>query len=115
MKPAPAQTSSQIQSLRAQIKVNAEWVGEDADAQCLRATGRTLEQITTDAQAFEVLKLQAREREASPRVDDTPRGYCFNCGAIVAADQIECRRCHEGIGGKILERESWELRRGTGR
>jgi hypothetical protein len=89
---ATAQTL-QFQSLLAQIKVDAEWVGADLEGQCQRAIGAAYEGITTEQQAFTVLRLQADER-AAIKSDEAKPNTCWQCGCY--SPRGECISCKEG-------------------
>ncbi|HEX5735696.1 MAG TPA: hypothetical protein VF131_22910 [Blastocatellia bacterium] len=93
MKPAPAARElTQIDSLRAQIRVNETWQGrsvEDAEARSLSMFSCPIDQLTTE-QAYEVLKAQAAEQP-----DQEPHdGYCMTCERPSSLRQ--CMDCREG-------------------
>jgi hypothetical protein len=86
-------TTQQFQSLLAQIKVNAGWVGANLQDQCQRAIGASYEEIETEQQAFAVLKLQADERQAN-KSDEPKQTTCWQCGCY--SPRGECISCKEG-------------------
>jgi hypothetical protein len=86
-------------SLLAQIKVNAEWVGQtikDAEPLSMRLHNCPIESLTVE-QAYHVLKAQADQREPQAEHD----GYCISCGR--PSSLRECLSCHEGLTRSELE------------
>jgi hypothetical protein len=97
-------------SLRLQIKVNAEWVGKDAQPMAREMFGCELEQIS-EKQAWVMLRTlgplmeEKREQVRAARIPVSgPHSHeCITCGEPVSCYHDDCREtasehryCHEG-------------------
>jgi hypothetical protein len=98
-------------SLRLQIKVNAEWVGKDAQAMARLMFACELETIS-EQQAMEMLRnlaplMEAKHAElyAARTPQSGPHSHpCITCGGLVDCRRESCREtasehsyCHEGM------------------
>lgn len=110
----------------AQLRGNAQWAGfslEHLAATASERYGKPLQQLTvTEAEtlAWEYAEL-GREKRKIERAARTPINGrhshpCFDCGSSVSCGKkdcrdtvSECRMCHEGIGGNIIELQKRKL------
>jgi len=93
MKPAPAARElTQLDSLRAQIRVNETWQGrsvEDAEARARSMFQCSIDELTTE-QAYQILKAQTGEQPPQEPHD----GFCISCNRPSSLRQ--CINCKEG-------------------